>query len=1357
MRAVGRVLPLLAGLALQGWVSIAVGQTVPIEGAACMPHPGNGNGNICSAKDLEAVAVLAPGAPASCEEGETFTATVRFIISPGAESVRAASERYTLGFAIGENGGPAIDSPGTCTVSYLTPNSGALDLTSGVGPYRELSQGSGDACGDIDSSEQTYHDVTTTQFLCKDSDGDGRVDFDAVVTWENNKSDLCSSPPIAADFYPDQSSKCLGGTNLDLDIPVEQLPTIEIDKLPLPDTLEDPGGQVVYSVGVTNTSGISDSLTITSLVDDVVGNLDGMGTCSVGVVLEPGGSYRCEFADTHIGIAGDTFTNTVTVVGTDEEGSTATAAATATVTIIAGPPAQADFEILKKGYPSTLSEPGGEVEYTIGYRNTGEVDLRITDIQDDQVGGSLNGVGNCAFPVVLGVGLEYQCQYEQLVTGAPGDAVTNTVTATAITLGVPFTTLTRSSDYTVEIVDVPSVLLATKVALKRLIPDPGPLATDTTSVEYRLGIINASRVDTITVNSLTDIQQAGAGTPSDVDLTGLSTPSGKTACTVPLTLAPLSRQVCFFERDIIGDQVVNGDVVSNTARVEALDDDGMALEGSGAANVYITDLLLPRIDVTKTPSQSVINAPSETVTFDVEILNTGFAAVTINSIEDSVDGGAAVDVTTVAGTILATNCSVPVVLAPGGSTTCGFDVVVAGSPGDTVPDQVTVAAQDNQGNSVSATADAEVAIINRNISIDVDKIGAPRGLLAPGGDFDYSVIVTNTSGANNSLTITSLVDDVVGDLNGQGTCATGAVLAPGATYECEFTDTHTGNAGDTFTNTVSVTGTDADGFTTTADASETVQIFVGLSPGASFSVIKTGRPSVINEPGGDVTYVIGYRNTGIDAVRITDTVDDQVGGSLDGVGTCVFPFDIAQGGAAACQYVQAVAGDPGDTITNTVLASGEPVSGSIIPLTDSASSTVEIVDVPSAMVVSKVAFVQQIPDPGPAASDTAPVEYRLTVTNSSQVDTITVNTLTDSQVAAGGAPSSVDLTSLPTPSGKTACEVPVVLAPGAQQECFFERDVIGDQVVAGDTVVNTAEASATDDDGQSLQADSAATVTITDVRAATIEVVKTPSDNVILAPSQVVTFTVDIINSGNVEITVTGIVDSVDGGTPVDVTTISSEILATSCAVPLVLDVGDTATCTFDSRVSGLAGSQVSDKVTVTGEDSGGNEVTGFATADVALIDSGIDIDVDKTPSSNVIFAGESVTFTYRVINDSTEPVVVDRLVDDQLGDLDGQGSCVMPQSLGLAESSTDSYTCQLTASATGGLSGLYRNQATASATRAATPLLLARIAPERVYAYDNAFVFVLPSVAAVAVPLGGGVVVLSILGLLYLARRRLN
>ncbi len=103
----------------------------------------------------------------------------------------------------------------------------------------------------------------------------------------------------------------------------------------------------------------------------------------------------------------------------------------------------------------------------------------------------------------------------------------------------------------------------------------------------------------------------------------------------------------------------------------------------------------------------------------------------------------------------------------------------------------------------------------------VTKTASPKSRPAPGGDFTFTITVENTG--TTVATLSSLTDSVYGDLNGQGTCATGATIAAGVTYTCSFTGTFNGVAGDSETDVVTATLTYANGVATgTDDATVTI-------------------------------------------------------------------------------------------------------------------------------------------------------------------------------------------------------------------------------------------------------------------------------------------------------------------------------------------------------------------------------------------------------------------------------------------------------------------------------------------------------------------------------------------------------
>src|SRR5205807_1666728 len=129
------------------------------------------------------------------------------------------------------------------------------------------------------------------------------------------------------------------------------------------------------------------------------------------------------------------------------------------------------------------------------------------------------------------------------------------------------------------------------------------------------------------------------------------------------------------------------------------------------------------------------------------------------------------------------------VLAPGASYTCTFTGPFKIGRASCRESAATATAVDQSGDTATANDNATVAITNVLPVIAVQKSADPLSRPEPGGDFTYTVVVTNTG--TEPVTITSLTDNVYGDLttraNSTCTTAKGTVLAPGASYTCTFT------------------------------------------------------------------------------------------------------------------------------------------------------------------------------------------------------------------------------------------------------------------------------------------------------------------------------------------------------------------------------------------------------------------------------------------------------------------------------------------------------------------------------------------------------------------------------------------
>lgn len=108
-------------------------------------------------------------------------------------------------------------------------------------------------------------------------------------------------------------------------------PTAVLTLRAAPTTVLEPGGPVTFTVRVTNTSAVS--VTLTSLVDNMAGNLNGQGTCVIPQTLAIAGSYECRYIDNTNGSGGQVVTHTVTAVGQDAAAHTLSASQSVSVTI----------------------------------------------------------------------------------------------------------------------------------------------------------------------------------------------------------------------------------------------------------------------------------------------------------------------------------------------------------------------------------------------------------------------------------------------------------------------------------------------------------------------------------------------------------------------------------------------------------------------------------------------------------------------------------------------------------------------------------------------------------------------------------------------------------------------------------------------------------------------------------------------------------------------------------------------------------------------------------------------------------------------------------------------------------------
>ena len=171
------------------------------------------------------------------------------------------------------------------------------------------------------------------------------------------------------------------------------LPTITITNNASPTSTSEPGGLITFTVQVNNT-GTVESVDLTTLIDDVHGNLNGQGDCALPQSIATSSFYQCSFTATVNGNPGDSEINTVTATAVDDEANSTNDNDSATVTVTDVLPT---ITVTNNASPTSTSEPGGLITFTVQVNNTGTVEsVDLTTLIDD-IHGNLNGQGDCVY------------------------------------------------------------------------------------------------------------------------------------------------------------------------------------------------------------------------------------------------------------------------------------------------------------------------------------------------------------------------------------------------------------------------------------------------------------------------------------------------------------------------------------------------------------------------------------------------------------------------------------------------------------------------------------------------------------------------------------------------------------------------------------------------------------------------------------------------------------------------------------------------------------------------------------------------------------------------------------------------
>jgi len=315
---------------------------------------------------------------------------------------------------IDEPGGPA-----TFTIT-VTNNSVSSDpVTIADDPQRDPVAGLYDSIyGDLNGQG----DCTVPQTIA--AGGSYTCSFTANVTGNSgySETDTVTASGTDDDGNPVSDSESATVTILNVKS------SITLTKTASPTSLDEPGGNVTFTITVNNISTV-DTVTINSLDDTMFGDLTGKGDCGtkiVGQTIAAGGSLTCTFKENLQGQPSNPHVNKATAQGIDDDGEKVMAMDDATV----------NFNNVVPNADLTKNATMAVVTYQVMVTNKSDAEALTLDALVDNQFGDITEVANpkitdtsCVTSQTLQpsgqVGDTYNCWFKATVDCSPH---TNTLT-----------------------------------------------------------------------------------------------------------------------------------------------------------------------------------------------------------------------------------------------------------------------------------------------------------------------------------------------------------------------------------------------------------------------------------------------------------------------------------------------------------------------------------------------------------------------------------------------------------------------------------------------------------------------------------------------------------------------------------------------------------------------------------------------------------------------------------------------------------------------------------------------------------------------------------------------------------------
>ena len=657
---------------------------------------------------------------------------------------------------------------------------------------------------------------------------------------------------------------------------------------------------------------------------------------------------------------------------------------------------------------------------------------------------------------------------------------------------------------------------------------------------------------------------------------------------------------------------INTAELVNTARVTAPDPASPSQQLTGSAEDRDQVVTRPELTVSKASTTATITAVDQQVPYTFTVTNTGDVTLSALSVTDTVTAPSTQS------RLSAVTCPVSV-LAPAASTTCTatYRVTQADLDHGSVADVVVANAVDPAAHAVASAPDDLSIPVVQTPSMNLAKASTTTEITAAGQSVPYTFTVTNTG--NVTLTDVSVTDAVVAPStpgNLSAVMCPDEPLAPGASMVCAATyvvtqvDVDHGVVGDRAT----ASGTSPRGV---GVVSPTRALEIPVVSAPAIEILKASPLEEVTRAGQEIPYTFTVTNTGnvtLSDIRVTDVVAaPSLPANLTAVSCPETTLAPGEDTTCTATYTVTQADIDHGSVSDAATATGTPPATAATPDPQPVTSPPSPLTIPVTQDPS-ISVVKSSPDLDvPIATVGQVVRYSFAVRNTG--NTTLTDVVVEDVVAAP---------SLPANLSEIVCPAVDSLAPNATITCTATYTVAQADVDNGD-VTDTATARGRDPEGTEVVSDPS-TLSIPADPNPGIDLIKGSVQATYAAVGDVVEYTFEAINTGNVTLHDVEITDLMDG---------LSDLTVTWPAAEGVLVPGEsaTATATYTVTQEDIDNGRIDNRATVTADPPTGPGVDDEDTHRV--VSAAVPhLTTTKTADGAIARAGDVITYTVTVLND---------------------------------------------------------------------------------------------------------------------------